>query len=79
MIDNEKEVYRDVLPKGFSLHWYEVQSVLGRGAFGVTYLARDKNLDQLVAIKEYFPNEFSTRESGFTVHPTSSQSKEMYD
>ena len=79
MIDNEEEVYRDVLPKGFSLHWYEVQSVLGRGAFGVTYLARDKNLDQLVAIKEYFPNEFSTRESGFTVHPTSSQSKEMYE
>lgn len=79
MIDNEKEIYRDVLPKGFSLHWYEVQSVLGRGAFGVTYLARDKNLDQLVAIKEYFPNEFSTRESGFTVHPTSSQNKEMYE
>lgn len=79
MIDNEKEIYRDVLPKGFSLHWYEVQSVLGRGAFGVTYLARDKNLDQFVAIKEYFPNEFSTRESGFTVHPTSSQNKEMYE
>jgi len=79
MIDDEKEIYRDVLPKGFSLHWYEVQSVLGRGAFGVTYLARDKNLDQFVAIKEYFPNEFSTRESGFTVHPTSSQNKEMYE
>jgi len=78
-VNNEEDVYRDVLPQGFTLHWYEVESVLGRGAFGVTYLARDKNLDQLVAIKEYFPNEFSTRESGYTVHPITSKSKEMYE
>ncbi len=78
MTDNQ-EVYRDVLPEGFELHWYEVQSVLGRGAFGVTYLALDKNLDQLVAIKEYFPNDFSARESGYTVHPTTGKSKEMYE
>lgn len=75
---DEQEVYRDVLPEGFELHWYEVQSVLGRGAFGVTYLARDKNLDQLVAIKEYFPNDFSARETGYTVHPTTGKNKEMY-
>ncbi len=70
MSDNQEEVYHDVLPQGFELHWYEVKSVLGRGVFGVTYLALDKNLDQLLAIKEYFPNEFSARESSFTVHPT---------
>jgi len=79
MIDNEEQSYRDVLPQGFVLHWYEVKSVLGRGAFGVTYLARDKNLDQMVAIKEYFPNEFSTRETGYTVHPMTTKSKEMYE
>ncbi len=79
MTDNEEEVYRDVLPEGFELHWYVVKSVLGRGAFGVTYLAQDKNLDQLVAIKEYFPNDFSSRESGFTVHPTTNKNKEMYE
>ncbi|NOX91030.1 MAG: serine/threonine protein kinase [Gammaproteobacteria bacterium] len=78
-MNNEEKIYRDVLPQGFELHWYEVKSVLGRGAFGVTYLARDKNLDQFVAIKEYFPNEFSTRESGYTVHPVTSKSKEMYE
>ena len=79
MTDNTDETYRDVLPQGFVLHWYEMKSVLGRGAFGVTYLAQDKNLDQFVAIKEYFPNEFSTRESSYTVHPTTSKSKEMYE
>ena len=46
MTENQ-QVYRDVLTKGYVLHWYEVESVLGRGAFGVTYLALDKNLEQL--------------------------------
>lgn len=72
-------VYRDVLNDGYLLHWYEIKSVLGRGAFGVTYLAHDNNLDQLVAIKEYFPNDFSTRDSGYTVHPSTGESKELYE
>lgn len=75
----KQEVYRDVLNEGYLLHWYEVKSVLGRGAFGVTYLAHDNNLDQLVAIKEYFPNDFSSRDTGFTVHPSTGQSRELYD
>lgn len=75
----KQEVYRDVLQEGYLLHWYEVKSVLGRGAFGVTYLARDKNLDQLVAIKEYFPNDFSSRDTGFTVHPSTGEKKELFD
>ena len=79
MTDDQEEIYRDVLPHGFEIHWYEVKSVLGRGAFGVTYLALDKNLDQLVAIKEYFPNDFSSRETGYTVHPTTGKNKEMYE
>jgi len=78
-VNNEEETCRDVLPEGFELHWYEVKFVLGRGAFGVTYLARDKNLDRLVAIKEYFPKEFSIRESDYIVHPAASKSKEMYE
>ncbi|MFV2056212.1 MAG: protein kinase, partial [Thiohalomonadales bacterium] len=70
---------RDVLPEGFELHWYKVQSVLGRGAFGVTYLAHDQNLDQLVAIKEYFPNEFASRVTGYTVHPITGEQSSLYD
>ena len=78
MTENQ-EVYRDVLNEGYTLHWYNVKSVLGRGAFGVTYLALDKNLDQLVAIKEYFPHDFSTRDSGYTVHPTTGENREMFE
>lgn len=78
MTENLEEDDRDVLPRGFELHWYEIRSVLGRGSFGITYLALDKNLDQLVAIKEYFPNDFSSRKSSYTVQPASGKSKEMY-
>ncbi len=35
------------------LNWYRVERILGRGGFGVIYLATDTNLDVQVAIKEY--------------------------
>lgn len=43
---------RNALPAGYELLWYQIKSVLGQGAFGITYLAQDINLDRLVAIKE---------------------------
>lgn len=49
------------LPAGFTLHWYEIQSVLGQGGFGVTYASWDTNLKQAVAIKEYLPAMGSDR------------------
>jgi serine/threonine protein kinase len=42
---------------------YYVGRVLGHGGFAITYLAYDRNLGMLVAIKEYFPIEFATRDS----------------
>ena len=45
---------------------YIIGSVIGNDKFGVTYIAWDGKLEQRVAIKEYLPNEFSTREPGQT-------------
>lgn len=42
-----------LLSHGEMLNWYRIERVLGRGGFGVIYLATDTNLDHQVAIKEY--------------------------
>ena len=40
---------------------YRIIRVLGQGGFGITYLALHTMLDKQVAIKEFFPKEFCTR------------------
>jgi serine/threonine protein kinase len=59
------------LPKGYKLQEYHLQAVLGVGGFGITYLARDTQLNQKVAIKEYFPNDIAVRERDNTLSPKS--------
>lgn len=51
------------LPIGYRLQEYQIERVLGQGGFGITYLATDVNLDKQIVIKEFFPKEFSSRES----------------
>jgi len=68
-----------VLQAGHELHWYRVESVLGQGAFGITYLAHDVNLDRQVAVKEYLPDQFSVRHSDLTVRPTTDKHKEDFE
>ena len=59
------------LPPGYRLHWYEIESILGQGGFGITYLARDTNLDQKVAIKEFLPTDLAVRTHDSSVQPMS--------
>lgn len=57
------------LPAGYRLHEYRIDSVLGQGGFGITYLATDVNLHASVAIKEYLPAQFAQRARDSTVRP----------
>ena len=57
---------RGVLPAGTTLRGYELKSILGQGAFGITYRARDTNLDREVAVKEYLPATLAVREGRTT-------------
>lgn len=53
------------LAPGTILHHntYRIEKILGQGGFGITYMAKDLNLDRTVAIKEFFPKEYCDRDS----------------
>lgn len=52
----------NTLPIGYRLHHYRIEAVLGAGGFGITYRALHEALRSQVAIKEYFPVEWSYRD-----------------
>jgi len=70
--------YPDALPADYRLHWYVLLRVLGQGGFGITYLARDTNLDQMVAIKEFLPVDMATRLPDATVCCRTEELRERY-
>src|SRR5688500_18017393 len=57
------------LPVGYKLGEYAINTVLGQGGFGVTYLANDTRLGAQVAIKEYFPQAYAARNAQHTIQP----------
>ena len=60
------------LHAGTRLEEFETESVLGRGGFGITYLARDISLERQVVIKENLPTMCAYREAtSGTVRPQS--------
>ncbi len=72
------QAYPDALKPQYRLHWYTIERVLGQGGFGITYLARDTNLDQLVAIKEYLPVEVVARGEDGRVQSRGDGQRERY-
>ena len=68
------------LPIGYKLDdTYEILGILGRGGFGITYLARDRNLEKEVAIKEYAPVDNGIRSSNLEVLPASPSQRKDFD
>jgi len=76
-VTNEKRRH-NALPDGYKLHWYEIHAILGRGGFGITYLALDTNLNHEVAIKEFLPTELAMRASDSSIHPISDEHTDTF-
>ena len=68
----------NALPVGHQLNEYRIEGVIGSGGFGITYKALDTQLDKVVAIKEYLPNEFAVRTDATTVQPKSTADQDDY-
>jgi serine/threonine protein kinase/peptidoglycan hydrolase-like protein with peptidoglycan-binding domain len=66
------------LAPGKTIGRYEIVAVLGQGGFGITYRARDAQLNREVAIKEYLPTALAVRQGGVTVLPRSTKVAEDF-
>ena len=66
------------LPPGCRIDEYEILRVLGRGGFGITYLAFDHMLDGPVALKEYSPADVAVRTDDLRV-AASTEGQEVFD
>lgn len=75
---SESTVYRNALDLNSTLGEYRLESVLGTGGFGITYLARDTHLDKQVAIKEYLPGDLAVRALDGSVVPVSTDHQHDY-
>ncbi len=58
---------------------YCIERVIGSGGFGITYLAEDMHLKTKVAIKEYYPADFGSRDSQMSVHPRSERVRGTFE
>ncbi len=74
----ESTVYRNALDLSSTLGEYRLESVLGIGGFGITYLARDTHLEKQVAIKEYLPGDLAVRALDGSVVPVSTDHRNDY-
>ncbi len=75
---SQTTTYHNALQMGSMLLEYRLESVLGAGGFGMTYLGWDTNLEKYVAIKEYLPTDLAVRALDGSVVPITTEFKYNY-
>lgn len=66
------------LPAGSRIGEFEVTGLIGKGGFGIVYLAWDHSLERAVALKEYMPASFAVRTNHTDVRPQSERHRETF-
>ena len=66
------------LAPGTMLHEYCIEKMIGKGGFGLTYLAEDTHLGRNVAIKELLPDGIAMRGEGSTVLAQTEELEETF-
>ena len=74
----EEAQYENALALNSMLLEYRLESVLGVGGFGMTYLAWDTHLEKHVAIKEYLPSDLAVRALDGSIVPVNTDSEFDY-
>lgn len=69
-IGEEKQPYHHLKRSSILAGKYLVGRVLGEGGFGITYIGLDLNYGYRVAIKEFYPNGYVTRDGASTCRVT---------
>ena len=67
------------LAPGLMVQEYQIEQVLGVGAFGITYRAIDTHLGMPVALKEFFPRQLVRRGEDGTVVPSNPENAPAFD
>lgn len=71
------EIHHQLKPFTILQGKYLVGDMLGEGGFGITYIGMEINLEIKVAIKEFYPNGYCTREAAVTNDVTIYQGQSM--
>ncbi len=73
------EEHGNALPAGYVFEGYRVDSVLGAGGFGITYMATETSIDRQVALKEFLPVGMVMRgQNNITVRPISTNDEDDF-
>jgi serine/threonine protein kinase len=67
------------LPAGMRLSEFEIVRLIGKGGFGIVYLAYDHSLGRHVALKEYLPSSMAFRDGTGNVRVTSPHYTETFN
>lgn len=76
--EREEEWDDRSLPPGARVGEFEITGIIGKGGFGIVYLAWDHSLERVVALKEYMPAAFASRKERTRVSPLSERHRETF-